>query len=166
MDAKALREVQGPLKQRYRDAPESALILARAEVELEPARLSARLPDRSRSAGLHAAAGGGGETACSADMLLEALAACAAVTVMAVAASMGCQLTGGRVVATGHWDARGTLAIDKTVPVGLRDISLRFELAGEVDESQVQRLIQSTERYCVILATLRDPPKIHVTVAG
>lgn len=166
MDGNALRAAQGPLKQRYRDDPASASIEARAEVRLDPARLSALLPERKQSAGLHAAAGGGGDEACSADMLLEALAACAAVTLMAVAASMGCALTGGRIVATGHWDARGTLGIDKTVPVGLIDLSLRFELEGDIDPAQLARLIQSTERHCVILATLRDPPKMSVTVSG
>src|ERR1700733_11474789 len=125
MDAAALRALQAPLKQKYRDSPESARIVARAEVLLDPWQIAAKLSgDALRVAGLHQAAGGTGAHACSADMLLEALAACAGVTLMAVATSMGCQLTGGRVVAEGVWDARGTLGVDKTAPVGIQDIKI------------------------------------------
>jgi len=167
MDATTLRALQAPLKQKYRDNPESARIVARAEVVLNPSQIAARLPgDAFRSAGLHQAAGGTGAAACSADMLLEALAACAGVTLMAVATSMGCQLTGGRVVAEGVWDARGTLGVDKTAPVGIQDIRIAFELEGDLDESTRQRLIQLTERYCVILATLRHPPEVSVAISG
>ena len=167
MDATTLRALQAPLKQKYRDNPESARIVARAEVVLDPSQIAARLPgDALRSAGLHRAAGGTGADACSADMLLEALAACAGVTLMAVATSMGCQLTGGRVVAEGVWDARGTLGVDKMAPVGMQDIRIAFELEGDLDESTRQRLIQLTERYCVILATLRHPPEVSVAISG
>ena len=167
MDATMLRALQAPLKQKYRDNPKSAQIVARAEVVLDPSQIAARLPDDAlRSAGLHQAAGGTGAHACSADMLLEALAACAGVTLMAVATSMGCQLTGGRVVAEGVWDARGTLGVDKTAPVGIQDIRIAFELEGDLDESTRQRLIQLTERYCVILATLRHPPEVSVAISG
>jgi uncharacterized OsmC-like protein len=162
MDASTLRALQGPLKQGYRDNPASARITARAEVILDPPRIAARLSGETlRVAGLHQAAGGAGAQACSADMLLEALAACAGVTLMAVATSMGCQLKGGRVVATGIWDARGTLGVDKTAPVGMQDIELAFELEGDMDEPTRQRLLEFTERYCVILATLRDPPRVR-----
>ena len=167
MDATTLRALQAPLKQKYRDNPKSARIVARAEVVLDPSQIAARLPDDAlQSAGLHQAAGGTGAHACSADMLLEALAACAGVTLMAVATSMGCQLTGGRVVAEGVWDARGTLGVDKTAPVGIQDIRIAFELEGDLDESTRQRLIQLTERYCVILATLRHPPEVSVAISG
>jgi uncharacterized OsmC-like protein len=167
MDAAALRALQAPLKQKYRDQPQTARIAARAEVTLDPARIAALLPCHGvRSAGLHPAAGGTGTEACSADMLLEALAACAGVTLMAVATSMACKLTGGRIIAQGVWDARGTLGIDKTVPVGLQDIALTFELQGDLDEATRQRLVQLTERYCVILATLRDPPKVSVAISA
>src|SRR5271170_6465373 len=166
MDATTLRALQAPLKQNYRDNPQSARILARAEVQLDPPDLAARLPEAPRIAGLHRAAGGTGEHACSADMLLEALAACAGVTLMAVATSMGCQLSGGRVVAKGMWDARGTLGVEKTAPVGIQDIELSFELEGDMDEPTRQRLVQLTERYCVILATLRSPPKLTVTLTA
>ncbi len=167
MDATTLRALQAPLKQKYRDNPESARIGARAEVVLDPSQIAARLSgDALRSAGLHQAAGGTGADACSADMLLEALAACAGVTLMAVASSMGCRLTGGRVIAEGVWDARGTLGVDKTAPVGIQDIKIAFELEGDLDEPTRQRLIQLTERYCVILATLRHPPEISIAISG
>jgi uncharacterized OsmC-like protein len=167
MDATTLRSLQAPLKQKYRDDPGSARIIARAEALLSPSRIAAELPGAGlRVAGLHQAAGGTGTEACSADMLLEALVACAAVTLMAVATSMGCRLTGGKVLAQGVWDARGTLGVDKTAPVGLQDIEITFELDGELDEPTRQRLIQLTERYCVILATLRNPPKLSVRTSA
>lgn len=166
MDATTLRSLQAPLKQKYRDARDSARIAARAEVTLNPSDISALLPDRARFAGLHPATGGTGTLACSADMLLEALAACAAVTLLAVATSMECKLAGGRIIAEGIWDARGTLGIDKTVPVGLQDIVLTVELKGDLDQATCQRLLQLTERYCVILATLRNPPKISVAISS
>jgi uncharacterized OsmC-like protein len=166
MDSTTLRALQAPLKQKYRDDPESARIRSRAEVTLDPAQITAILPGPAeRIAGLHAAAGGTGAHACSADMLLEALAACAAVTLMAVATSMMCKLTGGRIIAEGVWDARGTLGVDKTAPVGLQDIVLTFDLEGDLDGPTRGRLVQLTERYCVILATLRNPPKILVADA-
>src|ERR1700722_4778614 len=167
MDAATLRSLQAPLKQKNRDNPESARIVARAEVVLDPSQIAARLSGGApRSAGLHQAAGGTGADAGSADMLLEALAACAGVTLVAVATSMGCPLTGGRVVAEGVWDARGTLGVDKTAQVGIQDIKIAFELEGDLDEPTRQRLIQLTERYCVILATLRHPPEVSVAISG
>ena len=106
--------------------------------------------------------GGSGELACSADMLLEAVAACAGVTLRAVATASGVTIRGGRVIAEGSWDARGTLGIDRSVPVGLTDISLRFEIDSDADPAKLERMIQTTERYCVILQTLRNPPRIAV----
>lgn len=165
MNADELRALQAPLKQKYRTDPGSALVTSRAEAVLDPQRLSAVLAgDQPRIAGLHPATGGAGTEACSADLLLEALVACAAVTLLAVATSLRAGLTGGKVVAEGSWDARGTLGVDKTVPVGLRSIALTFELEGSLDALTRQRLIETTERYCVILATLRDPPDIEVRV--
>ena len=167
MDATTLRALQAPLKQKYRDKPDSARIVARAEVVLNPSQIAAQLPGAAlRVAGLHQAAGGTGDHACSADMLLEALVACAGVTLMAVATSMGCQLTGGRVVAQGIWDARGTLGVDKTAQVGIQDIKISYELKGSLDEPTLQRLVQLTERYCVILATLRQPPTVSGTISA
>jgi uncharacterized OsmC-like protein len=165
MHADELRALQGPLKLRYRNEPDTALVTSRAQVLLDPQRLSARLDaQRPRVAGLHPATGGRGDEACSADLLLESLAACAAVTLLAVATSFGAALTGGKIIAEGVWDARGTLGVDKSVPVGLRRVALTFELEGALDEPTRRRLIDTTERYCVILATLRDPPKVEILV--
>jgi uncharacterized OsmC-like protein len=124
---------------------------------------------READAGLHPATGGDGSLACSADMLLEALVACAGVTVSAVATAMGVKLRGGRVVAEGHWDARGTLGVDREAPVGLTDIALTFELDTDADAATVQRLVEMSERFCVIYQTLRAPPRLtvtHQTVVG
>jgi uncharacterized OsmC-like protein len=165
MNADELRALQAPLKQRYRAAPRSALVTSRAEVVLDPQRLNATIVGSpSRIAGLHPATGGTGNEACSADLLLESLAACAAVTLLAVATSMRAGLTGGKVIAEGTWDARGTLGVDKSVPVGVRSIALTVELEGSLDEPTRRRLIEATERYCVILATLRDPPSVELVV--
>lgn len=167
MTADELRALQTPLKHRYRAEPAAALVTSRAEAVLDPQRLGAVLAGQPpRVAGLHPATGGTGTEACSADMLLDALVACAAVTLLAVATSMSAALTGGRVIAEGVWDARGTLGVDKTVPVGIRNIALTFELEGALDESTRGRLIAATERYCVILATLRDGPNIEIRVQG
>lgn len=163
MNADELRALQAPLKQRYRTEPRSALVTSRAEAALDLRRLAAVLAgSQSRMAGLHPAAGGTGQEACSADLLLESLVACAGVTLLAVATSMGAPLTGGRIVAEGTWDARGTLGVDKAVPVGIGSIVLTFELEGPIDEATRRRLLDVTERYCVILATLRDPPTVEV----
>ena len=129
-------------------------------------RLAVRLvPDRPIVAGLHPATGGTGAAACSADMLLESLAACAGVTLLAVATATGVTVTGGRIVAEGVWDARGTLAVDKSVPVGIQRITLRFELDSSADQAARERLVRTAERYCVILATLRGTTPIEVQVA-
>ena len=113
-------------------------------------------------AGLHPATGVDGKLACSADMLLEALVACAGVIIGAVATAMGIKLRGGRVIAEGHWDARGTLGVDREAPVGLTDVALTFELDTDADAAIVQRLVETTERYCVIYQTLRTPPRLSV----
>jgi uncharacterized OsmC-like protein len=165
MNANELRALQAPLKQKYRTEPHSALVTSRAEAVLDRQRLCAILDgNRPRVAGLHPATGGAGDQACSADMLLDSLVACAAVTLLAVATSMGAGLTGGRIIAEGVWDARGTLGVDKSVPVGVRSIALTFELEGALDEPTRRRLIETTERYCVILATLRNPPNLEILV--
>lgn len=165
MNADELRALQAPLKQRYRTEPRTALVTSRAEVALDPQRLHATIAgNHSRIAGLHSATGGTGNEACSADLLLESLAACAGVTLLAVATSMRAGLTGGKIIAEGNWDARGTLGVDKSAPVGIRGIALTFELEGSLDEPTRRRLIETTERYCVILATLRDPPNMEILV--
>jgi uncharacterized OsmC-like protein len=164
MDAEQLRATQAPIKQRYRDTPEAARVPARAEARLDADDVACTVTSwhGETRAGLHAATGGSGELACSADMLLEALVACAGVTLRAVATASGVTVRGGRVIAEGTWDARGTLGIDRGVPIGLSDIALRFEIDSDADPAKLQRMIQTTERYCVILQTLRNPPRISV----
>jgi uncharacterized OsmC-like protein len=165
MDANALRALQAPLKTRYREAPQAARIPARAEARLTPGAVACAVKTwpGETIAGLHPAAGGDASQACSADMLLEALVACAGVTLSAVATAMGVELNGGRVIADGHWDARGTLGIDKEAPVGLTDIALTIELDTAADAQTVERLAKLTERYCVIFQTLRSGPRLSMT---
>jgi uncharacterized OsmC-like protein len=164
MNADELRTLQAPIKQRYRDDPQAARVCSRAEVILDPTGVQVALAPRAPVATLHRATGGTGEASCSADMLLEALAACAGVTLLAVATATGVVLAGGRVVAEGVWDARGTLGVDKTVPIGIQDITLTFQLDTTADPSMQQRLLSATERYCVILATLRATSEVAVTI--
>ena len=167
MNANELRALQAPLKQRYREVPDAARVTARAECRLDPDDVACSIPawHGEVSAGLHPATGGDGRLACSADMLLEALVACAGVTLRAVATAMSVPIRGGRIIAEGAWDARGTLGIDKAAPVGLTEISLRFEIDADADPAVLDRMIQTTERYCVILQTLRTPPKISASLA-
>jgi uncharacterized OsmC-like protein len=164
MNAEQLRALQAPLKQQYREQPETALVRARAEAWLDPDNIACAIPSwhGETKAGLHKATGGSGDLACSADLVLEALVACAGVTLRAVATASGVTLRSGRVIAEGSWDARGTLGIDRQAPIGLTDISLRFEIDSDAEPAQLDRLIKTTERYCVILQTLRNPPQITV----
>ena len=168
MTAEELRAVQAPLKESYRRDAACARIPARAEARLDPHDIAVHVGGWHGEvvAGLHPAAGGSGALACSGDMLLQALVACAGVTLRAVATAMGVELRGGRIVADAHWDARGTLAIDKTAPVGLTDIALTFDLDTDADPARLERLIASTERYCVIFQTLRTPPRLSVRLAN
>ena len=165
MNADQLRALQAPLKKRYREQPATARTSARARAVLDVDAVACRVAGWAgdTNAGLHPAAGGDGKLACSADMLLEALVACAGVTLSAVATAMGVKLRGGRVIAEGVWDARGTLGIDRDTPIGLTDIALRFELDTDADATTVQRLVEMTERFCVIYQTLRTPPRLSVT---
>ncbi len=167
MDARELRDRQKPLKDRYREDAETARIPAWAEARIHPDDVACRVPGWAGDvvAGLHPAAGGDGSQACSADMLLQALAACAGVTLKSVATAMGVPLRDARVVAEGHWDARGTLAVDRSAAVGLTDISLRFELDTDADDATIQRLVDLTERYCVIFQTLTTPPQLSTSVS-
>jgi uncharacterized OsmC-like protein len=169
MDAAELRATQAPLKRRYREAPEAARVDAHAEGRLDVANVACvvRTWPGETTAGLHPATGGGGALACSADMLLEALTACAGVTLSAVATALGVAIRGGRIVATGTWDARGTLGVDKDAPVGLTEITLHFELDTDAADTELDRLLALTERYCVILQTLRGGQEVRVKrVAG
>lgn len=166
MDAMTLRTRQSPLKARYRTEPASALVSLRAEGALDVEALQCRVNTRGGvvPAGLHVATGGDGQSACSGDMLLQALVGCAGVTLLAVATSMRIPLRGGTVRAVGQWDARGTLAVDPDAPVGLRAVELSFELDTDADAEQLRKLLELTERCCVVLQTLRHPPDI-VSVA-
>ena len=167
MNADELRAMQAPIKQRYRDEPGSARVTSRAEGVLSPGDIACTVRSwhGEVTAGLHPAGGGSGEHACSADMLLEALVACAGVTLRAVSTAMGVAINGGTIVAEGVWDARGTLGVDRAAPVGLSEITLRFNLDADADAAKVERLIQTSERYCVILQTLKAPPVVSVAAA-
>ena len=167
MNAETLRALQAPLKQRYRETPAAARIPARAEAVLSTTDIACTITGRQGpvTAGLHRAAGGSGDLACSADLLLEAVVACAGVTLRAVATAMGVTLHRGRVIAEGHWDARGTLGIYRAAPVGLTDITLSFDIDSDADAAKLERMIQTTERYCVILQTLKAPPEIKTKQA-
>src|ERR1700759_1339769 len=167
MNAEDLTALQAPLKQSYRDDASAAQVKARAEGSLDPNDIAIEVDawHGKVTAGLHKAGGGTGKLACSADMLLEALVGCAGVTLRAVATAMGVTIRGGKLVAEGVWDARGTLGVDRSAPVGLTDIPLRFDVDSDADRPKLERMIQTTERYCVILQTLKAPPKITMETA-
>lgn len=158
MNAEQLKALQAPLKSRYRETPEAALITLRAEGELGDG-LACRVDTVKGlvEAGLHPATGGTGTQACSGDMLLEALAACAGVTLKAVATALQIPIRSGTVRAEGDLDVRGTLGVDKEAPVGFRAIRLSFALDTDASPDQLDRLLALTERYCVVLQSLRAP---------
>jgi uncharacterized OsmC-like protein len=166
MDATKLKDVQGPLKQRYREDPGSAVVTLKADGELDGTGVACRVQTATvlAEAGLHPATGGDGTQLCSGDMLLEALVACAGVTLRAVATSMGLEVS-GTVHAEGDLDFRGTLGVDKQAPVGFRDIRLSFALDTSADQDQVASLIKLTERYCVVLQTIKGNPATEVSVS-
>ena len=164
MDAEGLRSLQAPLKARYRGAPEEALVTLRAEGALDSEQVICRV-ETGRAlveAGLHPATGGDGLAVCSGDMLLQALVACAGVTMRAVATALEIPLRGGRVGAEGDLDFRGTLAVNRDAPVGFSAIRLRFELDSEATPEETATLLRLTERYCVVLQTLLGAPAISV----
>jgi uncharacterized OsmC-like protein len=166
MEREELQEIQRPLKERYQRSPEEATITLEAEGTLgEGVSCSVQGGRAIAEAGLHPATGGDGTLLCSGDMLLEALAACAGVTLRAVATSLGIPVTGGRVHAEGDLDFRGTLAVDREAPVGFQAIRLRFELESDADPEQLATLLKLTERYCVVFQTLARPPELSATVA-
>jgi uncharacterized OsmC-like protein len=163
MDASELKALQAPLKERYRSTPETALITLRAEGRLgEGVTCSVSTARTMVEAGLHPATGGSGLDACSGDMLLEALVACAGVTLNAVATALGLKLEDATVCAEGDLDFRGTLGVDRNAPVGFRDIRLFFDVKGELSDDERETLLKLTERYCVVYQTLRHPPPIAV----
>jgi uncharacterized OsmC-like protein len=167
MDATALRELQAPLKAKYRDEPGAALITLRAQGDLADGAIACKV-ETGRAlieAGLHPATGGSGLEACSGDMLLEALVACAGVTLKAVATALEFRLQGGRLKAEGDLDFRGTLGVDRTAPVGFRAIRLSFELDTDEPQERIDTLLKLTERYCVVLQTLRAQPDIAARIS-
>ena len=155
MRARELRSLQAPLKELYREDPSAAVVTLTARGSLdEGVACSVQTGRAAAKAGLHPASGGDGSLLCSGDMLLEALVACAGVTLRAVATALEIPVAGGTVVAEGDLDFRGTLGVDRDVPVGVRDLRLRFQLDTSADPEQLATLMKLTERYCVVLQTL------------
>ena len=168
MNADDLRALQAPIKDRYRDDPSSAAVTLTSRGVLGQESITCKV-ETGRAiveAGLHPAAGGDGSGACSGDMLLEALVACAGVTLRAVATAIGAEVRGGTVTAEGDLDFRGTLGVDKTAPVGFTAIRLKFELDSPADGATLETLRRLTERYCVIYQSLAKPPAITCAIAG
>jgi uncharacterized OsmC-like protein len=163
MNADELRSVQAPLKERYRDTPQAALITLRAQGRTGEG-VSCRIETGKALvvAGLHPATGGGGQAACSGDMLLEALVACAGVTLSTVATALGIELRDASLLAEGDLDFRGTLGLSKEVPVGFQNIRLQFTLDTDASDEQLDTLLRLTERYCVVYQTLARPPALAV----
>ena len=164
MQANELRALQAPLKDRYKQSPAAAVVTLRAEGRVGEG-IACRV-DTGKAlveAGLHPATGGSGLQACSGDMLLEALVACAGVTLKAVATALEIPIGEAKVLAEGDLDFRGTLGVAKDAPVGFREIRLKFELKGDSSKEQRQKLIELTERYCVVLQTLRNTPPVAVS---
>lgn len=163
MNAEELQEIQAPIKDGYRSDPASAVITLKAEGLLDDVNISCSV-DTGRAiveAGLHPATGGDGTSACSGDMLLQALVACAGVTLRSVAVNRGIMVTGS-VRAEGDLDFRGTLGVDREAPVGLRAIRLIFDLQSDASPEDLDKLIATTERYCVVYQTLMNPPELSI----
>jgi uncharacterized OsmC-like protein len=165
VDRDQLRAVQAPLKQHYRDQPAAALVTLEASATLgEGISCSVRAGRAIAEAGLHPASGGDGSLLCSGDMLLEALVACAGVTMRAVATSLGISLTSGSVGAEGDLDFRGTLGVERDAPVGFTAIRVAFDLESDADDEQLATLLELTERYCVVYQTLANGPTLSTSV--
>jgi uncharacterized OsmC-like protein len=164
MKSEDLRALQAPLKDRYRAEPDAALITLKAQGKLgEGLTCKVETGKALVEAGLHPATGGNGMFACSGDMLLEALVACAGVTMASVATAIGVNIREGNVHAEGALDFRGTLGVSKETPVGFQRIDLHFDLDTDATAEQLDTLMRLTERYCVVYQTLRNPPSIHVS---
>jgi uncharacterized OsmC-like protein len=168
MNRQELQERQRPLKQTYRERPLAALVTLRSSGELgsEAVSCSVQTGRALVEAGLHPASGGDGSLACSGDMLLEALVACAGVTLRSVAVNRGIEVNGGRVIAEGDLDFRGTMAVDREAPVGFREIRLRFALDSPADPQEIESLLALTERYCVVFQTLVKAVPVRVSHAS
>ena len=165
MDRDELRERQGPLKERYRAEPTAAVVTLRADGSLAGSDVSCSVQTGRAlvEAGLHPATGGSGVLACSGDMLLQALVACAGVTLRSVATNRGIEVT-GTLHAEGDLDFRGTLGVDRSAPVGFRSIRLSFELESDASAEDLESLIATTERYCVVFQTLAHSPQLSIAV--
>jgi uncharacterized OsmC-like protein len=164
VERERLQAIQAPLKERYRDDPNAAVVTLSAEGELgEGVSCSVQTGRAIAEAGLHPASGGDGTQLCSGDMLLEALVACAGVTLRAVATSLGIEVRSGSVRAEGELDFRGTLAVDREAPVGFSAIRLRFDLDSDADREQLDTLLKLTERYCVVFQTIAGSPELSTT---
>ncbi|HKK46278.1 MAG TPA: OsmC family protein [Balneolaceae bacterium] len=165
MDASELRALQAPLKDQYKLDPKEAEWILHAEGKLgEEITCEVKTDTGAVEAGLHPATGGDGSKTCSGDMLLEALVACAGVTLKSVATAMRINIKSGQVKAEGILDFRGTLAVSKDAPVGFKEISLNFELDTDADKKKIDKLIELTERYCVVLQTLKNSPNTSTNV--
>jgi uncharacterized OsmC-like protein len=166
MDANALRTVQAPIKERYKSDPEAALVTLKAKGTLDAPGIACKL-ETGRAlavAGLHPATGGSGLELCSGDMLLEALVACAGVTVKAVATALDIPIKSGQIAAEGDLDFRGTLGVAKDAPVGFAQIRLSFELDTDAPQDRLEQLLKLTERYCVVYQTIKSGPPVDVTM--
>lgn len=166
MDSAELRAMQAPIKERYKTDPQAAVITLKAKGTIDNESLSCKV-ETGRAlavAGLHPATGGSGLELCSGDMLLEALVACAGVTVKAVATALEIPLRAGHVFAEGDLDFRGTLGVDKEAPVGFREIRLRFDVGTDAPQDKLDLLLKLTERYCVVYQTIKNGPKVSVTM--
>ena len=164
MDAAGLRAMQAPLKERYKNEPKSAYITLRAKGSLDDTNIACKV-ETGRAlavAGLHPATGGSGLELCSGDMLLEALVACAGVTLKAVATAIDVPLKSGQVSAEGDLDFRGTLGVAKDAPVGFAQIRLRFEIDSDAPQEKLDQLLKLTERYCVVYQTIRNGPPVDI----
>jgi uncharacterized OsmC-like protein len=163
MDANTLKSLQAPLKEKYRAAPDTAVVTLKAEGRIGEGLTCAVATGKALiEAGLHPATGGSGESACSGDMLLQALVACAGVTLNAVATALGLSVRDARISAEGDLDFRGTLGVAKEAPVGFRDLRLTFEIDADITQEERANLMRLTERYCVVYQTLRAPPPVAV----
>jgi uncharacterized OsmC-like protein len=166
MDSVELRALQAPIKERYKSDPSAACITLKAKGSLESDGIACKV-ETGRAlavAGLHPATGGSGLELCSGDMLLEALVACAGVTLKSVATAIDVSLKSGQVIAEGDLDFRGTLGVDKTAPVGFAEIRLRFEIATDAPQDKLDLLMKLTERYCVVYQTIRNGPAVNVSL--
>src|ERR1700741_5192896 len=164
MDAGELRAMQAPIKERYKTDPKAAYITLKAKGTLDDVNIACKV-ETGRAlavAGLHPATGGSGLELCSGDMLLEALVACAGVTLKAVATALAIPLKSGTVSAEGDLDFRGTLGVDKEAPVGFRQIRLRFDLDTDAPQDKLDQLLKLTERYCVVYQTIRSGPPVDI----